>query len=189
MAAADRRSSRRWWTLIGAGTLICASCCLLVPLLAAAGIAGSAALLISAGRLETIGFALVALGVAGFVLMRIRARRSQDLACSPADDGPGCGCMPSDPTLPEIPSKPSGSRTARLEVGSSALGPRPDRVWLGRNRICVIRSVNSVREYARPNGVEVCHARVRVHCGSGGRRRRVGGCAGSGASRHSRRPR
>ncbi|CAJ1505380.1 hypothetical protein [[Mycobacterium] burgundiense] len=69
------RSGRRWWAVIGVGALACAGCCVVVPLLAAAGLAGSGALLVGAGWLEPIGFALVAVGVIGFVASRIRARR------------------------------------------------------------------------------------------------------------------
>lgn len=104
VAAANRRRGRWWGVLIGAGVLTCAGCCLVVPLLAAAGIAGSGVLLVGAGWLEPIGFALIGLGVAGFVVTRIRARRRQSGVCSSSHADIGCGCARPDPIPPEMPS-------------------------------------------------------------------------------------
>lgn len=80
----------------GWASLLCLGCCL-APILIAAGILGGGTLLVSLSWLESVGFALFAVGVVGLVWSRTRARRSG--CAGGTGDGEtadcassGCGC-------------------------------------------------------------------------------------------------
>ncbi|WP_431966070.1 hypothetical protein [Nocardia sp. bgisy134] len=93
--AAEQTKTRRWWAPIGLGAALCVACCL-APILLAAGIIGSGTILVSLSWLEPLGFVLLAIGVAGLIWSRTRARRTGCATTDNATDGgcasAGCGC-------------------------------------------------------------------------------------------------
>ncbi|MET8654905.1 hypothetical protein [Nocardia aurea] len=96
MAAEQSKTARRWWAPIGLGATLCVACCL-APILLAAGLLGSGTLLVSLSWLEPLGFGLLAIGVAGLIWSRTRARRTGCATESGTTDpggcaNAGCGC-------------------------------------------------------------------------------------------------
>ncbi|MEV6218773.1 hypothetical protein [Nocardia sp. NPDC051833] len=93
MPAEPNTETRRWWAPIGAGALLCIGCCL-APILIAAGILGGGTVLVSVSWLEPLGFALIAIGVAGLIWSRARARRNKCGTGATAGScaGSACGC-------------------------------------------------------------------------------------------------
>lgn len=98
------RSTKRWWALIGVGALACAACCVVVPVLAAVGIAGTGALLVGTGWAEPLGYGLIAIGLIGVVVSRLRARRRRSGGCPTGDHGAACGCAASGSVLLDAPT-------------------------------------------------------------------------------------
>ncbi len=91
------RSDRRWWTTLGIGVVACVGCCAALPLLAAVGLAGSGALMIGVGWLEPIGVGLIAVGLIGVVVSRVRAGRRAGSCRADHGKGKSCTCAPPKP--------------------------------------------------------------------------------------------
>lgn len=91
------RSDRRWWTTLGIGVVACVGCCAALPLLAAVGLAGSGALMIGVGWLEPIGVNLIAVGLIGLVVSRVRSRRRAGNGCADHGKEKSCTCVPPNP--------------------------------------------------------------------------------------------
>ncbi|MEV6325613.1 hypothetical protein AB0M45_31255 [Nocardia sp. NPDC051787] len=93
--AAEQTKTGSWWAPIGLGAALCVACCL-APILIAAGIIGSGTILLSLSWMPPLGFALLAIGVAGLIWSRTRARRTGCATPDATTDGgctsSGCGC-------------------------------------------------------------------------------------------------